>query len=494
MKISKLVCYGAVALAASVVVGAFACQSTSATGAAGSPAEGNGLTDGKYAPKGCSFSIAGRDEYKSLAADGPARGTGNAGIRRVRLGLGGNVTPGAGYADAATSVAIAWQTDDGDFGTEVRWGTTAEAGSWKAEDVATGITWLTPQGQLGPNGDQRMHESYLCGLTPGTKYYYQVRGGAEQSDVYSFTTAPADGTTPVRLAVTGDSRGQHANAWQILEHRLLGLGLTAQLFSGDMVNLAPSQVEWEQWVDKAWKDETGKPSALGQLLMLPTHGNHENHTPLYFGNVVLPQSPEVYPEYLEYFYSTNLGAVHLVVVDDFSVVSPGTDQNYASVVKKWLQDDLALANQNRSKQPWVVVMHHHPSYSSSDHGKDADVLRGRAFFAPIWDEGKVDMVFSGHDHDYERSLPLTAGADPNSPKVMSPGQGGTVYLVCAGSGADGYGESSSYFTGYSGTFGGETHLGVYGVLEASMTELCWQPYWIDDAGDTAAEPQTTLTK
>lgn len=474
-----------------LAAGGAACQDTSA--ATGEPAPGadGGGVDGKFTPAGCEFSVTTRSEYASWAVDGPASGAGTANIRRVRLGLGGNVKKGPGYADPSTSIAIAWQTDDGAFGTEVRWGTTADPASWPAANKATGITWLTPQGQLAPNGDERMHETYICGLAPSTTYYYQVLAGEEKSDVYAFTTTPGAGED-VRIAITGDSRGEHNNAWQILERRLLELGVTAQMFSGDMVDLASSQAQWESWIDDAWKDENGKPSALGQLLMLATHGNHENHTPLYFGNVVLPQSPDLYPDYPEYFFSVDMGPLHIVAVDDFPIVSPTIDQNYAPVLKKWLEEDLAEANQNRDKHPWVIVMHHHPSYSSSLHGKDADVLRGRDFFAPIWDKYKVDMVFAGHDHDYERSHPLAAGSDVDSPQVVN--QGGTVYVVCAGSGADGYGASSTAVTAYSASFDSSSHFGIYGILEASMTQLFWTPYWIDADADTIAEPGTTLQR
>ncbi len=474
-----------------LATGSAACQDTS-NPAQPQPQGGQDAgADGKFTPAGCAFTVAARDEYMDWSVDGPATGSGTANIRRVRLGLGGSVEKGPGYADPSTSVAIAWQTDDGNLGTEVRWGTTQDPSSWPDANKATGITWLTPRGQIAPNGDQRMHETYICGLTPATTYYYQILAGAEKSDVYSFTTAPGAGQD-VRLAITGDSRGEHNNAWQILERRLLNLGVTAQLFSGDMVDLAPSQAQWESWLDSAWKDEDGNPSALGQILMLATHGNHENHTPLYFGNIVLPQSPDTYPEYPEYFYSLDLGPLHIVVVDDFSVVSPSTDQNYGPVLKAWLEKDLAAAEANRAERPWIVAMHHHPSYSSSLHGKDAGVLRGRDFFVPIWDKYHVDMVFSGHDHDYERSHPLVGGADVDSPQVVN--QGGTVYVVCAGSGADGYGANQTSLTAYSASFDSSSHFGIYGVLEASMTQLFWTPYWIDASGDTVAEPGTAMQR
>lgn len=467
---------------AGLVIG---CQDTSNT-----PATVGG-SESEFVPAGCEFKVTGRAEFKNWRIDGPASGSGAANIRWVRLGLGGNIKAGPGYADPSTSIAIAWQTDDGAEGTEVRWGTDPDPSTWPAANSTTGITWLTPEGNLAPNGDQRMHEAYLCGLTPNTTYYYQVLSGGEQSDVYSFTTTPSDPNATVKFAVTGDSRGQHQNAWQILQRRLLAQNVTMQLFSGDMVDLAPSQYEWEAWVDKAWKDEDGQLSSLGQSLMAVTHGNHENHTPLYYGNVVLPQSVDDQPNYLEHFYSFNVGPAHVIVIDDFAVVSPTIDQGYRAVLKTWLEADLAHANTQRSEQPWIIAVHHHPEYSSSNHGTDADVLRGRAFFVPIWDQYGVDVVFTGHDHNYERTQRIKGGADIDNPTQDA---AGTIYIVCAGAGADGYGSGSSAFTAFSGHYHKTVHLGLYGILEVTKTQMIWSPFWLDPSGDNPVEPPVTITK
>ena len=76
---------------------------------------------------------------------------------------------------------------------------------------------------------------------------------------------------------------------------------------------------------------------------------------------------------------------------------------------------------------------------------DADVLRGRQYFEPIWEKYHVDLALAGHDHDYERSKPLTGPVD--NPTTHTDPKDGTIYLVCAGSGADPYGSGTSTFTG-----------------------------------------------
>ncbi len=64
----------------------------------------------------------------------------------------------------------------------------------------------------------------------------------------------------------------------------------------------------------------------------------------------------------------------------------------------WLENGL-----RSSKALWKVAAFHHPLYSSSDkHGSD---LKLRARVEPIFIDHGVQVVFSGHDHNYERTKP-----------------------------------------------------------------------------------------
>lgn len=452
--------------------------STSSSSGSGGHAGHGGGGSGMYTPQGCSFSIAARPEYKSFQI-APSDTAATPNIRRVRLGLGGNVTPGAaGRADPATSIGVAWQTDDGTFASEITWGPSPDPASWPAANRANGVTWLTPKGDLGGLDDQRMHEVYLCGLAPSTTYYYRVGGGPAGSEVwsevYSFTTTPAAGASgAVKIGITGDSRGQSNDAWRLLQRRMSLSGVNLMLFSGDMVNLATDQAEWEKWLDNAWKDSDDSLLTSGRILTLATHGNHENHTSLFYGNVVLPQEPAQYPAYTELFYSVDVGPVHIVVVDDFWVGSSG-DANYAATLKAWLDKDLDAANKNRASVPWIMAMHHHGEFSSSNHGQDADVLAGRAFFVPIWDQYHVDLVVDGHDHNYERTKPLTGPAD--NPTIQASPKDGTVYVVCAGSGAPAYSKGMSSFTEFSYDFKTTGIAGVYGYLTIDPAQIALEAH------------------
>ena len=498
-----LACAAALLAAGSLTFTACSGGGTGTGGTAGSTTTGTGGTGGTggappaepFQPAGCGFKVAPRPEYIDWSSGSTEVGA-TPNIRRVRLGLGGNVKPGAaGKADPATTIGIAWQTDDGTLASEVAWGDSPDPSTWPAENRASGVTWLTPAGLLNPNGDARMHEVHICGLKPATTYHYRVGGGPAGkevwSDVYSFTTTPADPATPITIALAGDSRGQENEAWRLFQKRVMMSGATFQMFSGDTIDLAPDQAEWEKWLDLAWKDGEGNLSTLGQVLMLATHGNHENHTSMFYGNLVLPQDVDNHPEYAELFYSVDVGPAHIVVVDDFFVGSPSVDPAYKDILTEWLEADLTAANQNRAKVPWIITMHHHGELSSSSHGQDADVLRIREYFMPLWDKHEVDLAVAGHDHNYERSKPVTGPAE--SPTVVDLNSG-TVYLICAGVGADAYSSGTSTFTDISRDFKSGEAVGFYSLIKVSQTELELEGYELRIDGTDPMFDTITLSK
>ena len=64
----------------------------------------------------------------------------------------------------------------------------------------------------------------------------------------------------------------------------------------------------------------------------------------------------------------------------------------------WLTEQL-----NKDPNKWRVMFFHHPPYSSGGrHGSDEDV---RTVLHPLFVRHGVDIVFTGHDHFYERVKP-----------------------------------------------------------------------------------------
>lgn len=68
---------------------------------------------------------------------------------------------------------------------------------------------------------------------------------------------------------------------------------------------------------------------------------------------------------------------------------------------EWLSEELKRVD--REKTPWLIVVMHVPIYNSNEaHYMEGESMR--AVFESWFVEHKVDVVFAGHVHAYERSV------------------------------------------------------------------------------------------
>ncbi len=118
------------------------------------------------------------------------------------------------------------------------------------------------------------------------------------------------------------------------------------------------------------------------------------------------------------FYSVVQGPVEIFIIDSST---PQVTGAAGSEQIAWLKGALAA-----STAPWKVAALHHPPYSSGGHGSDMAV---REALEPLFVGYGVDLVLTGHDHHYERTVPLD----------------GVTYVV-SGAGSKLRGTSTSDFT------------------------------------------------
>jgi hypothetical protein len=171
---------------------------------------------------------------------------------------------------------------------------------------------------------------------------------------------------------------------------------------------------------------------------MSANGNHEGLAVNYVAQFAFPQ--EVSPDELaqgEEWYSFDYGNAHFVVLND----SVADSSVIAGSQATWLRADLAAVD--RSVTPWIIVSHHRSFYTCRSTHSPATNLR--TAWQPIFDEFAVDFVVNGHNHVYERSLPIRgllegegqlAAAGPNGIPTHEAGRpSGTIYLVSGGAGA-----------------------------------------------------------
>ncbi len=189
------------------------------------------------------------------------------------------------------------------------------------------------------------------------------------------------------------------------------------LFNGDLCYANLSEDRVRTWSD-FWANNTR--SARNRPWM-PSAGNHENE---------LGNGPIGYQAYQTYFelpqangqtdvtrglwYAFTVGSVRFISLanDDICYQDGGNSyvRGYSDGAQKaWLERELRRTRENRSID-WIVVCMHQVAMSTANNFNGAD-LGVRQEWLPLFDRYGVDLVVMGHEHHYERTLPVRGHAD-----------------------------------------------------------------------------------
>jgi hypothetical protein len=270
------------------------------------------------------------------------------------------------------------------------------------------------------------HHVEIAGLSPATTYHYRVRSsdGTVGSD-NTFTTAGLNATS-FCFAVYGDPRGTAtADEPYYTRHRALCNWILAQpdidfaLETGDTVWEGATSLA----IAKYWPDFFEIESNLSKSkVIMATLGGHEvQGGNTYYWNdfytSAFPDTNSSVPGNNGRVYSFDYGNAHFVCLSSYQV-------NLVQQ-KNWLIADLTAAK-TRPNIKWIFAFMHAPMYTTSGHSNRTDEI---AAWGPVFDEYGVDIVFASHNHLYERSYPIKAGA------VVPEGQG-TLYITNGMGGAE----------------------------------------------------------
>ena len=86
------------------------------------------------------------------------------------------------------------------------------------------------------------------------------------------------------------------------------------------------------------------------------------------------------------------------VIGDMTFVALDSNDPYNPDQLAWLERTLAGA-----RTTWKIVALHHPPYSAGYQGSSLD---SRQVFSPLFERYGVQLALSGHEHDYQRSIPI----------------------------------------------------------------------------------------
>lgn len=258
------------------------------------------------------------------------------------------------------SVTIVWETDT-PAGTNVSYGIDS-LGELEVSDP----TWVT------------LHKVVLSDLSPGTFYTYTVSSGASRRSG-SFRTAPQGGQ-PFRFAICGDTQ------WDQDTHRQVVAGILESqpgivFHSGDLTSCGRDLDIWEA--------EFFGPAAelLANAPLIPVPGNHE-----YCG---------LGPPWFFYFFdrpvdsgwfALEYGNAWIIGLSTNVPFCPGSPQH------EWLVQQLGSPECRYAT--WRVVIFHEPPFTATNGHQDN--LAAKDYLVPLFEQSRVDIVFSGHSHAYER--------------------------------------------------------------------------------------------
>ncbi|XP_002528725.3 probable purple acid phosphatase 20 [Ricinus communis] len=257
-----------------------------------------------------------------------------------------------------------------------------------------------------------IHDVVIGPLTPNTVYYYRCSSNSARE--YSFKTPPAQ--FPIKFVVTGDL-GQTGWTKTTLEH--------ISKSEYDML-LLPGDLSYADLIQPLW-DSFGRlvEPVASQRPWMVTQGNHEvekfpvlHTTPFTAYNARWHMPFEESGSYSNLYYSFNVAGVHVIMLGSY------TDFDSNSPQYKWLQADLGKID--RSKTPWVVVLIHAPWYNSNTaHQGESESVDMKKSMEGLLYQARVDVVFAGHVHAYERFTRVYQDkADNCGPVYITIGDGG----------------------------------------------------------------------
>ena len=261
------------------------------------------------------------------------------------------------------SIVVMWETDVAAAG-QVDYGLAAPDESSVVSSAAVTI-----------------HEIQLTGLSPDTGYVYRVTSGDAVSDQAAFATAPAVARS-FRFAAYGDTQAQ-ADMHTAVVQSMIESDPELVIHCGDLTSVGRNYDYW----DREFFGPAGP--LMKNTVMFPALGNHEYYFsgPMWFFEFFSLPGNE---QWFAYTYSN----VRFIALNTNEDVAPGSAQYV------WLESELQSADYSAAK--WHVVYFHHPAFTCA--GLYVDDLDVKQYLVPLFEDYGVDIVFSGHNHLYERYL------------------------------------------------------------------------------------------
>ena len=325
---------------------------------------------------------------------------------------------------------------------EVKWTVDvrqSEADSWRPAVAVEGRL-------IAGESPYRLFNVSLTRLRPGAEFEYRVsKNGVVAFSARGKSRSAAD--QPYRFVVTGDTGADTPQERRVV-HQIYQARPDFFAIAGDIVYSTGRMIEYRQKYFPVYNADTASPETGAPLirsrLSFASVGNHDAGTsdltrdpdgqayylnwslPLNgpYGQAGLPNTqilkgpPEALKTHLGLLrqafprmanFSLDYGNSHWTFIDS-NVYVDWSD----AYLRNWLARDLASAK----TAVWKFVVFHHPPFNSSRAHFTEQQMR---LVSDIFEHRAVDVVFSGHVHNYQRTRPLRFLAKPAPDRTFNSG-------------------------------------------------------------------------
>ncbi len=285
----------------------------------------------------------------------------------------------------------------------------------------------------------------ITGLAKGAEYVYRAGDGTVFSDVYSFSTFRKGQNTD--FFIIGDTQTTDGEIDNIvaIQNQLANDGTDYQFGAqlGDFVEKGNMYADWQDILTAYDVDY------LKNVDQIHVIGNHES-----FGYPNGTATADIFATQLYNLagadcWSAEYGNVYAAVINY---------TNNEGVLQRcidWLKTDAA-----HTDCQWKVLLTHQPAYGTNAASMDTDHFT--RLLPPALEELGFDFMFSGHDHAYARTKPVTGGQVDE--------ENGVVYYVCGSTGEKSYTATNNPAYNFAVCTQEYDH-GIYLTVEATDSEI-----------------------
>ncbi|XP_038990476.1 purple acid phosphatase 2-like isoform X1 [Phoenix dactylifera] len=317
------------------------------------------------------------------------------------------------------AIIVSWVTQDEPGSSAVLYGTDKNKLEFYAEGKYTHYKFYNYTSGY-------IHHCTIRNLKHDTKYYYAVGIGHTMRQFWFMVPPKVGPDVPYTFGLIGDL-GQSFDSNSTLSHYESNPKAEAVLFVGDL-SYADNytnhdNVRWDTWGRFIERSAAYQP-------WIWVAGNHEIDFAPEIGEKV-PFKPYSHRYHVPYrasgstspfWYSIRRASAYIIVLASYSAYGKYTPQC------KWLKAELPKVN--RSETPWLMVLMHAPWYNSYNyHYMEGETMR--VVYEQWFVKYKVDAVFAGHVHAYERSYRISniAYNIVNGKCTPVPDQSAPVYIT-----------------------------------------------------------------